>query len=596
MIFRRLALYFEKLEKTASRNEKIEILARLLSEAGPDEIDKIVYLTQARLAPLFEPIEFNLAEKLMVKVLTRAFEKEKTEVRKLFRQGGDLGLAAQTLKQMTNREAAARQNVRALSVEEVYTILLKVAQEEGTGSQKRKLEEMAGLIKDLDGLSTKYAVRIPLGAMRLGFSEVTILDGLSFMKRGDKSLRKELERAYNVSADIGKIAKIFKKQGLAGIKKIEASAGTPIRAAQAERLETAEKIAEKLGRFAVEKKMDGFRVQIHIKNKAKVKDKEIIRLFSRNLEDTTAMFPEIVAGAKKLPVKSAILDGEAIAFDPKTDKFLAFQETMQRKRKYKILELAKTTPLKAFIFDCLYLNGKTLLDQPFEKRRQALEKIVFGAPKESIVLAEQKIVERAEDLRKLFEKAIEENLEGVMVKKLDSVYQAGGRNFNWVKFKKTTEGTGLADTLDCLVLGYYPGRGKRAGFGIGGFLAGVYNPKTEKYYTVSKIGTGLTDELFREMKKRCDKATAAQQPEGYEVPKELRPGYWCKPEIVVEIKADEITRSPLHTAGKTAKQSGLALRFPRLVKFRDDKSPTQVTSVKELTRLYKIQGGFGLNG
>lgn len=596
MTFKKLSWYFLRLESTPSRNQKTALLAQLLKETSPEEIAPVVYLSAGRLAPLFESVEFNLAEKMMIKALNLAFNQPEREIRRLFRMHGDLGTAAEKLK--------SSPGLKGLKVSQVFQRLYQIAQEQGEGSQERKLQGLSSLIRDLDPLSVKYVVRIPLSTMRLGFSDLTLLDALSWMKGSDKSLRKDLEDAYNVSADIGLIAKIFKTKGLKGLKKIKASPGLPIRTAQAERLDSAEKIVEKLKCFAVEKKMDGFRVQIHLDKSRNMKTQEVlskeqdklwetrgpfVRLFSRNLEDTTFMFPDIVASAQKLPVRSAILDAEAIAFNPRTHKFLPFQETIQRKRKYGIKEASQDLPLKAFVFDLLYFNGKTLLAEPFQKRRLWLEKILPES--DTLVLAEQKIVDNSHDLRKLFDQAVAENLEGVMAKKLDAVYQAGARNFNWVKYKRTTEGTGLADTLDCLVMGYYPGRGKRANLGLGGFLVGVYDDRSQKYETLSKIGTGLTDEQWQEMKKRCDRVAASYQPASYEVPKELKPSVWCRPQIVVEIKADEITRSPLHTAGKTKKRSGLALRFPRLVKFRDDKNPSQTTTVKEVLRLYRMQVG-----
>jgi DNA ligase-1 len=598
MTFKRLSSYLEKLEKTASRNEMTAILAELFKEAKAGEIDKICYLSLGRLAPKYEGIEFNIAEKMMIKILARAYEKETSGVRKLYKKVGDLGeVAGRFATQRVKKKTEAQK----ISVNEVFGRLYEIAITSGEGSVERKIDLFTKLLLQLSPLSAKYVVRIPIGKLRLGFSDMTILDALSWMKTGDKTLRPELERAYNISADIGRIAKVFKEKGLKGIKKIEASVGTPIRTAQAERLPTAEKIIEKLGKCASEKKMDGFRVEIHIDTTRKMRESGVqldfedfdtsgpwVAIFSRNLENITHMFPDIVEAAQKLKVRKAVLDGEAIAYNPDTGEFLPFQETVQRKRKYGIAEKARKIPLKVFAFDLLYLDGKSLISEPFSKRRKLLKK-VLGKVRDTIQLAYQKIISTPAEIHREFDLSISEGLEGLVVKKLDSVYQAGARNFNWVKYKRTTEGE-LADTIDCVVMGYYRGRGKRAGFGIGAFLTGVYDEASDQFMTIAKIGTGLTDEQWGEMKKRCDGVKALDKPARFVMDKNLDPDVWCEPAIVVEIKADEITKSPVHTAAKDSDAlglggPGLALRFPRLVDFRD-KDPEQATTVEEVLRLY----------
>ena len=544
----------------------------------------------------------------MFQVLARTYEKEAAEVKKLYKKVGDLGEVIGRL--VEDRKKATLRTLKGtegteIPVNEVFERLYEIAKVSGEGSVEKKISLFAKLLKQLEPLSARYVVRIPIGKLRLGFSDVTILDALSWSKTGDKSLRPELERGYNISADIGKIAKIFKEKGVKGVKRVKAVVGTPIRTAQAERLPTAEKIIEKLGECAAEKKFDGFRVQIHIDGKRKMQDSGIqmdfdgfdtkgplVKIFSRNLENTTHMFPDIVEAAQKIKVKTAVLDGEAIAYNPKTGRFLPFQETVQRKRKHGIGKKAREVPLLVFAFDLLFLNGKSLIFELFSKRRKLLEGVLRGARSGgTIQLAHQRIISTPEELREEFNLSISEGLEGLVVKKLDSVYQAGARNFNWVKYKKATEGE-LVDTIDCLVMGYYRGRGRRAGFGIGAFLTGVYDAEKDRFVTIAKIGTGLTDEQWREMKKRCDAVKAPDKQARFVVDKNLACDVWVEPSIVVEIKADEITKSPIHAAGKDSDVlglggPGLALRFPRLVDFRD-KNPEQATTVEEVLRLYGI--------
>ena len=595
--FKTFSLYLSQLEKTSLRNQMTEILAGLFKDCGSEEIDKICYLCLGKLAPKYAGIEFNMAEKIMVRVLAVAGNQSEAKVEKLYKKAGDLGDTAFKIKDKKLNIKNTDQRPK-ISISKVYERLYEIAQETGEGSVERKINKMAKLLKEVDGLSAKYIARIPVNKLRLGFSDMTVLDALSWMEKGDKSLRPELERAFNVLADIGKIASLFKTKGIRGIKGIVSQVGVPIRAAQAERLPNAQKILEKMdGQCVLEPKYDGFRIMIHLDKTIKFQLKEevnlslfeqkskfFVQIFSRNLENMTHMFPDIVEAVQKLKVKSTILDGEAIAFNRKTGKFLAFQETVQRKRKHGVDKKSREIPLKVFLFDCLHLNGKSLLNLPFIKRRQILEKILSKSQVEekSILLTEQKVVSKAKDFDKFFKNVVTEGLEGLMAKKMDAVYQAGARNYNWVKYKAGMQSE-LADTIDCVVMGYYKGKGKRTIFGIGAFLVGIYDKG--KYLTTSKIGTGLTDDQWREIYKRTQSLELKTQskPEEYAVDKNLYPDVWCLPSLVVEIEADTITRSPIHTAG-------LALRFPRLKRFRDDKNPEQATSLKELKKLVKITG------
>lgn len=580
MKFQQLAEYWQTIDRTSSRLEMTATLARLFKDCNAGEIDQVVYLSLGRLRPKYEGVEFSLAEKMMLRVIARAYNRPVDEVAKNFKQKGDLGDLIPAAKPSSN-----------ISVVQVYRRLFDIAVDSGQGSQERKVNNMALLLRDLDGLSAKYLVRIPINNLRLGFSEMTVLDGLSWMTKGDKSLRPDLERAFNVCADIGLIAKEYRNIGIQRIRRIKPTVGVPIRPQKSERLPSAEKIVEKLKRFAVEGKWDGLRAQIHLDRNVRSakfevrglfeeKSKALVRIFSRNLDNMTASFPEIIAAAQRLKADQVILDGEVVGFDPKTGKLLPFQETVQRKRKHGVAGKAKELPVKVFIYDILYSNGKSLIDLPFDKRRQELEKVI---PKkvDGLELAEQAIVEDEKKLRELREKYIRLGLEGVMCKKLDTPYQAGARNFNWVKFKKITQGE-LADTIDAVVMGYYAGRGKRTGFGLGAFLVGVPDVKTGQVGSIAKIGTGLSDEQWQEMRARCAKFEADSKPKEYLVDKNLYPDMWVEPRMVVEIMADEITKSPIHAFA-------LALRFPRLVRFRDDKKVDEATSKKELARLFKLQ-------
>ncbi len=600
MSFQEFSEFLSRLEKTASRNEITQILAELFKKADSREIDKICYLVLGRVAPNYEGLEFQLAEKMVMRALSIAYKTSLDDVLKAYKKAGDLGNVTQELASIQDKEPAKgearqrRQRAKELSVENVFEILKEIAFERGNESQERKLTKMANLLSQLDPLSAKYVTRIPTGKLRLGFSDMTILDALSVLEKGDKSARKQIEAAFSVTADIGRIAQKVKVGGLEGIRRIRAEPGIPIRCALAERLASADKIAEKMGeKFAVEPKFDGFRSQIHLWGMGELRE---VRIFSRNLENVTHMFPEIVLAVKKLPVESAIFDAESIAYNPKTQELLPFQETVQRKRKHGIEQAVIDIPLKSFVFDILYLDGETLINKPFQERRRILEKI-FTKRQGTIILTDQEIVSGAVDLRSQVDKYLKEGLEGAMVKKLDVAYQPGGRGYHWVKFKRHTEntkgdGSKVADTIDVVLMGAYAGRGKRSTFGIGGLLIGVPGGDG-KYYSLTNLGTGLSDEQFREIFKMVEKLKIDKQPFEYEVDKITKPDIWVKPRVVLEILADEITLSPRHTAGRDTDtvKKGYSLRFPRLIRVRSDKSPEQATSVHEVKELYKMQTG-----
>lgn len=595
MQFSRLAKYLQNLENTASRNEMADILAEVLKKSGKEEIDKICYLLLGELVPAYRGIEFSIAEKMMIRVIAEAYKKNPEEVAKKYKSLGDLGNAVYEVA-----VHAKNGKRKKTGVTEVYEKLLEIAAYSGGGSQERKVKGLAQLLKELDRLSAKYIARIPVGKLRLGFSDATLLDALSVMEKGDKSGRQEIERAYNVTADIGLIAQKIKSGGLSALKHVEAHPGIPIRPSLAERLKNIEEVIEKAGpEVGVERKLDGFRTQIHLWKEGGEKH---VALFSRNLENTTRMFPEIVKAAQKLNLKSVILDGETIGYNPRTGKFLPFQETVQRKRKYDIAEFAKKIPLSIFVFDVLYLDGKSLLGWPFKKRRKFLEKIFAGSvEKDALRLSLQKVTDDQGVIAAELKKSLDAGLEGLVAKNLEAKYEAGNRGFHWIKLKAASAAleelrggakkgkTQMLDTVDCLLMGAYKGRGKRAGFGVGGFLLGVRG-EDDRYYTISRLGTGFSDEQFREAKKRIEKIKSVEQPKNYVADKESFPDIWVKPALVIEILADEITLSPRHTAGRKKEgERGYSLRFPRLVRFRDDKNPEDATTIKEVEKLYKQQ-------
>lgn len=574
MTFSNLALYFEKLEVTSKRLELVDILSNLFKESKAEEIGKICYLIQGRVAPFFEPTELGMAESYVAQAIAMAYGVDKDEVIKSYRRLGNMGLAAREL-------AKKHRHIGEPDVTKVYNELHRIAEFVGKGTVEQKVSTLSGILKSLSPISAKHVVNIPLGTLRLGIGDPTVMDALSIAKTGDKKLRPLIEDAYNKTSDLGYVAEEFFKHGAKGLEHVKLIVGKPVRPALAERLPNAEEAVKRLGdEFAAEPKFDGFRIAVH-------KDGNKVELFSRNLEDMTHAFPDLVEAVKlEVHAKSAILEGEAIAFNPTTNEFLPFQETTKRRRKYEVEEMAKKLPLALFAFDVLYLNGRDVTEKPHKERRKLLEGILHK--NNAIVrLAEERIIHTPREILAFFNEAVSEGLEGLMLKKLDSPYKAGGRGFHWIKFKRSQSGE-LTDTVDCVLLGVFSGRGKRTDFGVGGLLIGVYDEKNDQFCSISRLGTGLTDEEFRHVNTIAKKLRVTHKPA--RVNSKIEPNYWMEPKVVVEIFADEITKSPKHTAGMDKDGIGYALRFPRLVKFREeDKRAEDATTVDEIKRLYANQ-------
>ncbi|MEW6295103.1 MAG: ATP-dependent DNA ligase [Candidatus Diapherotrites archaeon] len=608
MHFELLAEYFDKIERASERLKMTDLLAELFSKTDSENIKNVVYLSQGQLGPNYAKVEAGLGEKLLMDALAKASGYTRHEIEKQFKEKGDLGLVAEALVAKKKQSSLFQEK---LSVKKVFDNLLKIAKAEGPGSQELKLKLMAELLNSALPLEAKFIARIPLENLRLGIGDPTIMDSfaLSLVEEGKKekelvkrieaqmkdkkikekewneelnrrikvALRERIEEKYNIYSDLGEIARILKEKGLGGLEKISIEPGIPIRPTLAERLPSAEEILEKIGKCAVEAKYDGFRLAVH-------KNKDKIIIFSRQQENMTEMFPEIVEGVKKqLKAEAAVIEGEALAVNEETGEFFPFQVTIQRKRKYEIGEKAKEFPLKLFVFDVMMLNGKNFMNEPFKERRKLLEEIIKKG--ETIELTESIVTDDPKKINAFFEECVQRGLEGIIAKDLNAKYIAGARKFAWIKLKRSYKGE-LSDTVDAVIIGYYKGRGKRTQFGLGALLTAVYDDKKDEFKSIAKIGTGMTEEKMIELEKILSKIKASHKPA--RVNSELEPDFWVEPKYVIEVRADEITKSPVHTAGKT-KELGFALRFPRMISIRVDRKPEEATTEKEIIKMYEQQ-------
>jgi len=572
MLFQKLAKAFEKIESKSGRLEMTELLGELFREASPEEAERIAYIVEGELLPPYMGVDMGLGEKFVLQAVSEGSGYSRKEVEEKFAALGDLGAVAEKLLSGKRQQSLHAQE---LTVAYVYAALMKIAKASGRGSQEEKIKRLVELYNNANPLEAKYITRFVLGQLRLGVGGPTILDALSFSERGDKSLREELDRAYNLCSDIGYVARKF-KENPHGMGEFKIEVFKPIMPALAERLASAEEIVKKLGRCGVEQKYDGFRMAIHKKGGR-------VEIFSRRLERITPSFPDVVKEVEKLPASEIIFEGEALAFNEKERKFYSFQETMHRRRKYGVEEASRKYPLHVYVFDLHYLNGEDWTGKTYAERRKMLEKIF---PKGNLKLSEMEVVDSAEGLQELFDKALEMRLEGIIAKDLNAPYTAGKRKFAWIKLKKSY-GKAM-DTVDALIVGYYRGKGARAEFGFGGLLVAVYNENKERFETIAKVGSGFTEEEMGKFAEDLGKMRTNNAPANLDY--KIEPDFWVKPKMVVEIAYDNITKSPVHTCGEE-KGKGFALRFPRLVRLRDDKGPYDVTTTREIREMYKEEGG-----
>jgi len=592
MQFSRFASVLARLETTASRLEMTEILAELFPQLSPEEVPSVCYLLQGQLLPPYHSLEFQLSIKMVLRALARIQARHgsavqtatlfgesdlsavETEMTKQYKALGDIGLMAEKI---VGESGGQTSNV---SIAQVYDLLLSIARENGEGSQDRKLSQLVKLFDMLDPTSAKFVARIIVGKLRLGFSTMTMLDALSWASTGTKAESAVLEEALQRKADLGKLAQTYlaartSEERQRVLANYQTEEGVPIVPQLCQRLNSAEEVIEKMGEVIAEPKYDGLRVQIHVNARVNADEPEI-RAFTRNLEEVSHMFPELQQLPQYLNAKSVILDAEAIGYDPETDALLPFQATITRKRKHRVEETAANTPLKFFIFDVIALDGKSLINEKLQDRKDALIKLL--SKNRTFQTTDFIRTSDPSTIQQFHESQLGAGLEGLVIKQVDAPYQSGRKNWYWVKIKEKAGTRGkLSDTLDCVVMGYYAGRGKRTQFGLGAILVGVRSDD-DTFLTIAKIGTGMSEVQLGELKERCDALSLGEIPANYKVSKLLIPDVWTRPELVVEIAADEITKSPQHS-------SGVALRFPRLVKFRDDKNAETATSQTELEEM-----------
>ncbi len=588
MLFIKLCKTYSQLEEVSSKLRMVEIFADLLKDAKEQEIGKISLMTLGKIYPDYCGIELMVAEALAIKALALSTGKSVKAVEQLLNSIGDLGVTAFKLlskkTQSTLLSFSSSSPQYKPTVLEIWTLLDKIARTSGEGSTNKKVNLLSGVLSRVSALEGKFLIRMVTGQLRLGLATQILLESLSLAFTGTKENKILLERAYNRCSDISLVAETLLKEGVKGIKKIDVKLFTPVKVMLAQRLSSAKDILEKLGgECALEYKYDGLRAEIHYK-------KGEVKIFSRRTEDVTLQFPDVIKAIDSASVvDECIVEGEIVAYDEENDKILPFQQISQRKRKHNVEDKVKEIPVKVFLFDVMYYDGKITLDLPYLERRKILTSIIHETDK--IKYSHQTITKSVNEIESFFKRALASNCEGIMAKSIskDSIYQAGARGWSWIKLKADYV-TSLADTFDLVIIGADYGKGKRAQK-YGTFLLACFDPEEGHFKTFTRVATGFSDEELREFFDKLDNLKLPNKPKI--VDSDIETDVWFEPSIVIEVSGAEITVSQQHSCARGYLQNakdGLALRFPRFTgRVVEDKSAEEATTVEEIVQIFLNQ-------
>jgi len=551
MEYKKLVELYSRIESTSSRLEKTAILADFFSSA-PKEIFEFLPLLITGEIFAAGSIELGIGPGMLYNAVSFVTGVKKSDIENYIREEGDIGLAVKAI--FEKKKVQKTFFTQELTVEKVYSNFRKIAEASGGGAQEKKTKLLVELLTPADSNEAMYLARSVLGELRIGAAEGIIIDAISKAFSIDSKL---VERAFMLANNLGKVAKIAREEGEEGLKKITIEVGIPLRPMLAQAAPSLGEAVEEFGTCAIETKYDGARVQIHKKG-------EVVKIYSRRLEDVTSALPDVAENVKKaVEMNEVILDGETVAIDRKTGKPRAFQDILKRfRRKYDIEKMIKEIPFETYIFDVLYADGRLMIDEPFKERRGLLKKIITALP--NFMVAEQVVTDDIKKAETFYNESLKRGHEGVMVKNLSAAYVLGSRVGHMYKVKPT------AETLDLAIIGAIWGSGKRAGW-LGSYYLGAKD-ELGNFKEVGRVATGLSDEQLEEYTNLLKPLIEYQK--GTEVK--------IKPSIVVEVGYQEIQKSPKY-------DSGFALRFPRILRIREDKSVEEVDTLERIEKLQSLK-------
>ena len=562
MQYQKLAEVYEKASSTTKRLEKTDILSEFLKELKKDE-SEVLYLLLGDVYASYDERKLGMSNQLVIKALTKATGISKDKIISEWKDIGDIGLVAE---KVIKKKQQATLGHKSLTIKKVIENLRKLPELEGKGTVDKKVSLITELLISASPLEAKYLVRAIIGDLRIGVQESTIRDAIAkaYFPNNQKEAGEKIQRAVDNSNDIAKVFEIAVKKKFSGIEKIDIEVGKPVKVMLAQKAESIKDGFKQAGKPAVvEFKYDGFRMIIH------KKDKEV-KLFTRNLENVTKQFPEVIDYIKKyVKGKSFIIDSEAVGYDKKTKKYTPFQNISQRiKRKHKIAELQEKLPVEINVFDVLYYNGKSLVDKPLKERRKLLEKII-EPQRFKIVKSKEILTDDEKKAAEFYKKALEMNQEGIMFKNPDAEYKPGRKVGHMLKLKPEE------NDLDLVITGAEYGTGKRSGW-LSSFIISCKNK--EEFLEVGKVSTGFKEKETQSSKVGEDGGVSFEELTNMLQPyilKEKGKKVEIKPKIIVSVSYQEVQQSPNYN-------SGIALRFPRFVKLRPDKHLSEVDTLDEI--------------
>jgi DNA ligase-1 len=513
----RLVNVLVELETTTSRNRKIKTLSSFLRELPPDEISPAIMLVAGSIFPEGDKRVLEVSGITLSKILTKG-------------------------RQSTLQK-------QPLTITNVHNLFQEIAALSGKGSRSKREAILLSLLSQTSEIEEEYIIRMLLGELRVGLAEGLILESISNAANVEVEL---VRRTYSLTGDLGETAKRAITEHEEGLKRTDVTTFEPIKpmlADTAPDLETVFRAHH--GRTAFDYKLDGARVQIH-------KQDHHVEIFSRRLAKITSSLPELVElTCNNLKANEAILEGEVVAVDT-AGRPMPFQELMRRFRRIAdIKEAISRVPVRLYLFDVLYFEGRPMFELPQDQRRLVLEE---ACPPE--LLTPTLVTSNMEEAREFFNKAIREGHEGLIAKAPDGRYRPGQRGKEWLKVKP-------AETLDAVIIAADWGSGRRHSW-LSNYHLAVRDPETNEFLVVGKTFKGLTDDEFESMTSRLEDLGV----------NESRNTVYVKPEIVVEVAFDEVQTSPHY-------RSGYALRFARIVRIREDKAASDADTLDKVRDIQK---------